>query len=161
MVAEILIFFSLSEPKNMLGGVILILLWLVSLVSSASSGQVEQCRQLFTSDKDYMKQLYMKENKQLDASAVYCDSWGCHNYSGCCYNGNCNGEYWGWGWGVGFAVLFGFCLFIILIAALIGSFVWPNAGYSPYNVYSGYGDPYYQPPRPVVIVNDTSNNKSK
>lgn len=106
---------------------IVLLCTLFSVIFCSSSSSIDTCRQVFASDKELMKQMYLKENKHLDAKSVMCDSWGCHNCStyNCCYNGNCEYDDAWWGWGTVVFVLFGFCLFFFLIIFVIGALAWP------------------------------------
>lgn len=111
--------------------VLLLLLFLGAYLASMAS--IQDCRSIFSSDKDYMKQKYLQEHRNLQDTDVGCDSWGCHNTSGCCYN---NGYYYGSWWWVW--IVFIFCFFFIFIAVGVVIFAssgpWFGAGYGP-----GYG----------------------
>lgn len=120
----------------------LLLLLAACLTASQVSEGVSNCRTLFASDKDYMKQVYMNENRQADYNAVSCDSWGCHNTSGCCYNG----YYASWGWGVWIFVVFFCILFLGLVFLAVATFAVPYYGWNTYcdTPYGYTGPPRYR-----------------
>ena len=102
----------------------LVLLLLLFGAYLASMATIQDCRSIFSSDKDYMKQKYLQEHRNLQDTDVGCDSWGCHNTSGCCYNGGYYGWWWWWPW-----VFFIFCFFFIFIAVAVVIYAASGPGY--------------------------------
>lgn len=117
----------------------LLLLCFVSYSLAISSVTLQQCRDLFTSDKEYMKQKYLQEHPKLKDTDVICDSWGCWNTSNCCWdNGYWGDGQWWWVWII-FLLCFGFVFVIFLAVMLIGAggpIPWYGNGYT---CAPGYG----------------------
>ena len=153
--------FCLAEKMKMKYIAVLCVV-LLSTWCHAAISDLESCKNMFTSDKEYVKQMYLREHKGADPNSLSVDSWGCHNTSNCCYYDGYWG--WGWGWGAGVVAIF-FCVFIFfIIVALIGLlFVSPSSCETPYG-------PAYRPVylegctyvyRSGTFVMIMDNNKSK
>lgn len=112
--------------------VLLALLLFLGYSLAISSAGLQQCKDMFTSDREYMKQKYLEEHPKLSETDVNCDCWGCHNTSSCCWS---NGYWWGdgqwwWVWIIGFCLLV--CFFFLIGGLLVVSTPWVGGGY-------GYG----------------------
>lgn len=114
--------------------VLVIGLMFITQTMAISSANLQQCKDMFISDKEYVKQRYLQEHPKLKDSEVFCDCWGCHNTSNCYWNDGYWGDgQWWWVWIIFFVCIIFFFFGFLLVALLSSGAPWLGPSYS-----SGY-----------------------